>query len=65
MELFQYGFCNLFVVTAEMCLKTVPGTVSEFNEFKPRFKSPKNRFQLSAGLNLKKLNTILSGTNHI
>ena len=27
--------------------------VSEFNEFKPRLKSPKNRFQLSAGLNLK------------
>ena len=33
--------------------------VSEFNEFKPRLKSPKNRFQLSAGLNLKKINTIL------
>ena len=45
-----------------MCLKTVPGPVSEFNELKPRFKSPKNRFQLSAGLNLKKLNTILSET---
>ena len=37
----------------------------EFNEFEPRLKSPKNRFQLSAGLNLKTLNTILSGTNHI
>ena len=35
--------------------------MSEFNEFKPRLKSPKNQFQfqLSAGLNLKKLNTIL------
>ena len=32
--------------------------VSEFNEFKPRLKSPKNRFQLSAGLNFEKLNTI-------
>ena len=41
------------------------GPVSEFNEFKPRLKSPKNRFQLSAGLNLEKLNTILSETNHI
>jgi len=40
-------------------------TVSEFNEFKPRLKSPKTRFQLSAGLNLEKLNTILSGTNYI
>ena len=38
---------------------------SEFNEFKPRLKSPQNRFQLSAGLNLERLNTILSGTNHI
>ena len=37
--------------------------VSEFNEFKHRLKSPKNRFPLSAGLNLEKLNTILSGTN--
>ena len=27
--------------------------------------SPKNRFKLSAGLNLEKLNTILSGTDYI
>ena len=40
-------------------------TVSEFNEFEPRLKSPKNRFQLSAGLNLEKLKTILSRSNHI
>ena len=40
-------------------------TLSEFNEIKPRLKSPQTRFQLSAGLNLEKLNTILSGTNHI
>ena len=39
--------------------------VSEFNEFEPRLKSAKNRFQFSAGLNFEKLNTILSGTNHI
>ena len=38
---------------------------SEFKEFKPRLKSAQNRFQLSAGLNLEKLNTILSETNHI
>ena len=37
----------------------------EFKEFEPQLKSAKNRFQLSAGLNLKKLNTILSETNHI
>ena len=40
-------------------------TVSEFNEFEPRLTSAKNRFQLSAGINLKIFNTILSGTNHI
>ena len=34
--------------------------MSEFKEFKPRLKSPKNRFQLSAGLNLKKFNTIFA-----
>ena len=40
-----------------------PWSVSKFDEFKPRLKSPKNRFQLNAGLNLEKFNTILSGTN--
>ena len=39
--------------------------LSEFNEFEPRLKSAKNRFQVSAGLNLEAMNTILSGTNHI
>jgi len=39
--------------------------MSEFNEFKPSLKSPKNRFLLSAGLNIEKLNTNLSGTNPI
>ena len=39
--------------------------MSEFNEFKPRLKSLQNRFQLSAGLNLEKFNTILSRANHI
>ena len=28
---------------------------SEFNEFRPRLKSPKNLFQLSASLNLEKI----------
>ena len=37
---------------------------SEFNELEPRLKSTKNRFQLSAGLILEALNTILSETNH-
>ena len=37
--------------------------MSECNESRPRLKSPKNRFQLSAGLNLEKLNTILGKTN--
>ena len=32
--------------------------MSEFNEFEPRLKSDKNRFQLSADLNLEKLNAI-------
>ena len=40
-------------------------TESEFNEFEPRLKSAKKRFQLSAGLNLEKGNTILIGNNFI
>ena len=38
---------------------------AEFNEFEPRLKSAKNQFQLSAGLNFEKVNTILFETNHI
>ena len=34
---------------------TIFKTESEFNEFEPRLKSAKNRFQLSAGFNLEKL----------
>ena len=44
-------------------ISTIPESV--FNEFEKRLKSTKNRFQLNAGLNLKTLNTILSGTNPI
>jgi len=40
-------------------------SVSEFNEFYPRLKSAKYRFQLIAGLDLEALNTILSGTNNV
>ena len=39
--------------------------MSEFNEFKPRLKSGKNRFQLSTGLNIEKFDTISRGTNYI
>ena len=49
----------------ELDVQVLKCIVSEFNEFKPRLKSAKNRFQLSAGLNLEKFNTILSGINHI
>ena len=34
-----------------------------YNELEPRLKFAQNRFQLSTGLNLETLNTILSGTN--
>ena len=40
-------------------------TVTEYNEFEPRLKSAKNRFQLSRRLNLETLNTILSEINRI
>ena len=39
--------------------------LSVFYEFEPRLKSTKTRFQMSAGLNLETLSTILSKTNHI
>ena len=41
-------------------MKTEP----DFNEFEPRLKSTKSRFQLSAGVNLETLNIFLSLTNH-
>ena len=46
-------------------LQKIYESESEFNEFESRLKSPKNRFQLSAGLNFETLNKILSGTNYI
>ena len=36
--------------------------MAECNEFEPELKSAKNRFHLSAGLNLEKLNTIMDPT---
>ena len=39
--------------------------VSELNEFEPRLKFAKNRFQLSAGLNLETVTTILFETKDI
>ena len=61
----MYGFkgyrCELDI-SADLL---ITNPVSEFNEFETSLKSAKNRFQLSAGLNLETLNTILSGTNHI
>jgi len=41
------------------------GTVSEFNEFKPRFKSPKTGFHFAPKIEIEKLDTIFSGTKHI
>ena len=43
----------------------IPFVVISYPSPISRLKSPKNRFQLSAGLNLETMNTILSGTNHI
>ena len=34
------------------------GSESEFNEIEPRLLSTRNRFHLSAGLNIETLNTI-------
>ena len=53
---------NFFLFVFDVIIEQ---TVSEFNEFKPRLKSPRNRFQLSAGLNLEKFNTNISETNKI
>ena len=60
-----YFYSDVTIFIFEKKLITSKTSVSEFNEFVPRLKSAQNRFQSSAGLNLKKLNTILSGTNHI
>jgi len=61
------NLCNLVAPLSFNNEKTMRKThlsESKFNEFKPRLKSTKNWFQLSTGLNLETLNTILSGTNH-
>ena len=58
-----FGYLNLSLIS-QISKNSITSTESEFNEFKPRLKSAKNRFQLSARLNFATLNTILSGTNH-
>ncbi len=50
-HLFIYDLYFTYFLTILKTFKFL-GTVSELNQFKPRPKSPKNRFQLSAGLNL-------------
>ena len=64
---FHVGFpirsIDLSIIIILLCPVKIP--MSEFNEFEPRPNSAKNRFQLSDGLYLKKLNTILYGTNNI
>ena len=58
---------NLLLVSSfKLVILTSVQPESEFNEFEPRLKfAKKNRFQLSAGLNLETLNTILGETNDI
>ena len=60
-EVFQLSVNSL----TNACYLLIHNSLSEFNEVEPRLKSAKNWFQLSAGLNLEQLNTILCGTNHI
>ena len=55
---------SVFLVSTDLQIRPIR-SVSEFTEFKPRLKPPKNRVQLSASLNFEKLITNLSGTNHI
>ena len=62
---------NIFLVENYMKFKNTNvvyfsehSPMSEFNEFGPRLKSAKNRFQVNTGLNLEALKTILNGTIH-
>ena len=68
-KLMMSDFLNLINIVFNIIIMdwwvTFKRTEAEFNEFKLRLKSPKNRFQLSAGLYLEKFNTILNVTNHI
>jgi len=59
------SYNNYYLKGREVTKRFKKNPDSELNEFEPRLKSPKNWFQLNAGLNLETLNTILSGTNHI
>ena len=60
----ESSLCRKFLFS-NLTLKPQINSVSEFNEFEPLLESAKNWFQFSAGLNLEKFNTILSGTNNI
>ena len=60
-----FKFEMVVILQLKLSLQGMTTSVSEFNEFEPRHKSAKNRSQLSAGLDLEKFNTDLSGTNHI
>ena len=59
--LFIINYLDLLLIT----ISYLAISVTVFNEFESRPKSAKNRFQLSAGLILETINTILSGTNHL
>ena len=61
--LWRRHFSNSIFIWCCLMQKFFPE--SEFIEFKPRLKSAKYLFLLSASLNFITLNTILSGTNHI
>ena len=61
--LWRRHFSNSIFIWCCLMQKVFPE--SEFIEFKPRLKSAKYLFLLSASLNFITLNTILSGTNHI
>ena len=59
MEEWKHRLVSNFII--ELDIGQSWSAESELNEFEPRIESAKNRFQLSAGLNLETLNTILSG----
>ena len=57
-ELLLRCFYFLFIALFQSRVLRKHCSLSEFNKFQPRLKSTKNRFQLSAGLNLEKFYTV-------